>query len=84
MDTDTQAKLTMILILLAIIFILKAVNATSWNGGYCSCGGAWRYQQAIGHRFETTFLYQCDKCIVELYYCYQMLHYNNHKYSIDA
>lgn len=62
MDTDTQAKLTMILILLAIIFILKVVNATSWNGGYCSCGGAWRYQQAIGHRFETTFLYQCDKC----------------------
>lgn len=43
MNTDTQAKLTMILILLAIIFILKVVNATSWNGGYCSCGGTWRY-----------------------------------------
>jgi hypothetical protein len=43
MDTDTQAKLTMAFILLVIIFILKMVNATSWNSGYCSCGGAWRY-----------------------------------------
>lgn len=41
-------------ILLALLFILRMINATGWNNGHCSCGGKWVYQQAVGHRYETT------------------------------
>ena len=33
-----------------------------WNNGYCSCGGQWEYEQAVGHRVSTSYIYRCDKC----------------------
>ena len=33
-----------------------------WNDGYCFCGGQWEYEQAVGHRWSTTYIYRCDKC----------------------
>lgn len=54
MDTKTEVNLIFIGILLALLFILRMINATGWNNGHCSCGGKWVYQQAVGHRYETT------------------------------
>ena len=35
----------------------------AWNGGYHEdCGGRWEYEQAIGHRYDTNYIYVCDKC----------------------
>ena len=62
MDTKTEVDLIIIGVLLALLFILRMINATGWNNGYCSCGGKWIYQQAIGHRYETVYLYECDNC----------------------
>lgn len=62
MDTKTEVNLIFIGILLALLFILRMINATGWNNGHCSCGGKWVYQQAVGHRYETTYLYECDRC----------------------
>jgi hypothetical protein len=33
-----------------------------WNNGYHSCGGKWVYEQAVGHRYSTDYIYKCDKC----------------------
>ena len=33
-----------------------------WNNGRCSCGGEWVYEQAIGHKYDTDYIYKCDKC----------------------
>lgn len=34
-----------------------------WNDGRCDvCGGTWEYEQAVGHRTETTYIYVCHGC----------------------
>ena len=33
-----------------------------WNNGYCTCGEPWVYEQAVGHKSETRFMYHCDNC----------------------
>lgn len=41
-----------------------------WNDGYCDvCGGTWEYEQAIGHRSSTSYIYVCEDCgkRIELY-----------------
>ena len=41
----------------------KAEDLENWNGGYHEdCGGMWKYEQAIGHRYDTDYIYVCDKC----------------------
>ena len=48
-------------------FLLKSCLETedikAWNGGYHEdCGGRWKYDQAVGHRYDTDYIYVCDKC----------------------
>ena len=41
-----------------------------WNDGHCDvCGGAWEYEQAVGHRTSTSYIYVCEGCgkRIELY-----------------
>lgn len=34
-----------------------------WNGGHCNtCGGTWKYEQAVGHRAATSYIYVCENC----------------------
>ncbi len=34
-----------------------------WNGGHCDiCGGTWEYEQAVGHRTSTSYIYVCRNC----------------------
>ena len=34
-----------------------------WNDGYCNvCGGVLKYEQAIGHRSSTSYIYVCENC----------------------
>ena len=34
-----------------------------WNGGHCDvCGGTWEYEQAVGHRVSTSYIYVCKNC----------------------
>ena len=34
-----------------------------WNGGHCDvCGGTWEYEQAVGHRSSTSYIYVCEDC----------------------
>lgn len=55
-----------VLLIAAIIFgVYKASvkhDNKLWNDGHCECGGAWEYEQAVGHRSDTSYIYVCDKC----------------------
>lgn len=34
-----------------------------YNNGICSkCGGTYKYSQAVGHRYETCYIYICENC----------------------
>lgn len=57
-----------IAILIVLIFIENIIGSTQYNDGICSCGGIFKYEQAVGHRYQTTYLYICDKCgrIIEI------------------
>ncbi len=58
----------MIVSLLAAIFfgIYKAsmkLDDKLWNNGHCDvCGGTWVYEQAVGHRSSTSYIYVCEDC----------------------
>lgn len=61
-----------IIILIALVFVafffylhLASISREdkTWNGGHCDiCGGTWKYDQAVGHRSSTTFIYVCGNC----------------------
>lgn len=61
-----------LVIIVAIIVSMCSYNVDEslWNEGRCTCGGYWRYEQAVGHRFTTDYIYRCDKCgdIIEIGY----------------
>ena len=72
---ENAAIIVVIVVLLFGAFV--AINATIryednykdnyddklWNGGYCNiCGGSWKYEQAVGHRRSTSYIYVCDGC----------------------
>lgn len=66
-------------IILGSIFILGVIYGAvkcsndqeekEWNNGYCECGGHYEYQQAVGHQYKTSYIYECDSCgkIIELW-----------------
>ena len=63
-----------ILLLVALFFgINKAAikhDEKLWNDGHCNvCGGTWEYEQAVGHRSATSYIYVCENCgkRIELY-----------------
>lgn len=40
----------------------KAHDDELWDDGKCYCGGHWEYEQAVGHRSSTSYIYVCDRC----------------------
>lgn len=56
-----------ILICAAIIFGVNKHDIKHddklWNDGHCDvCGGTWEYEQAVGHRISTSYIYVCEDC----------------------
>lgn len=52
----------MIVIMVVVLAFESANDEKKWNNGFCSCGGRWEYQQAVGHKYDTNYIYKCDKC----------------------
>lgn len=56
----------MLAFIIGIFVVVTAIGGAEdkkvWNNGYCECGGKWVYQQAVGHRCDTDYIYKCDKC----------------------
>lgn len=68
---EIASTIVLILLVTALIFgIAFGAEACSakhdeklWNNGHCDvCGGTWKYEQAIGHRSSTTYIYICEDC----------------------
>lgn len=55
-----------IAILVGVIFLYSIAENSHddrvWNNGHCECGGTWEYEQAVGHKSSTSYIYVCDKC----------------------
>lgn len=56
-----------ILIIIALVLGAKECSAKHdeklWNDGHCDvCGGTWKYEQAVGHRYNTAYIYICEDC----------------------
>ena len=49
-------------IFFGMVYYSTAKSCKEWNNGYCQCGGYWRYDEAVGHRSSTTYMYECDRC----------------------
>lgn len=62
--------ITTIVVVLLFAAALFGVNKAQikhddklWNDGHCDvCGGTWEYEQAVGHRSSTSYIYICDGC----------------------
>jgi len=70
---ELKVDLMILGICIVLIFILDIYasisSANTYNNGiHKDCGGHWVYENAVGHRFTTNFIYHCDKCgvVVEL------------------
>jgi hypothetical protein len=71
MIDDFMAEVIAIIIMFSLLIGLGLVcdscaekeDIAVWNNGYHEdCGGRWEYEQAVGHRYGTNYIYVCDKC----------------------
>lgn len=68
---DYLPEITTIIVVILLVFaLIFGVYACSvkhdeilWNNGHCDvCGGTWKYEQAVGHRYSTAYIYVCANC----------------------
>ena len=60
-----------LLLAFGIVSCMKHADKIEYNNGVCKkCGGHLEYEQAIGHQYDTSYIYKCDKCgdRIELFY----------------
>lgn len=71
MRDDNRSEIIVIIvsiIIFAFVFFLTYTLSAKhvdklWNDGHCNiCGGSWKYEQAVGHRSTTSYIYVCEKC----------------------
>lgn len=69
LDEFIAGFLTVVIVIafvVGLIFVCSAAENSHddklWNNGHCECGGTWEYEQAVGHRNSTSYIYICDKC----------------------
>lgn len=50
-------------VIVGCIIIGKIHDDRLWNNGHCpACGSEWKYEQAVGHYYSTSYMYVCNKC----------------------
>ena len=54
----------MLIALIVLLWIIEScIGAYRYNDGVCKlCGGKYVFQNAVWHRYETNYVYICDKC----------------------
>ncbi len=63
----TLMMAVIILLIIGFCIGLRSLEKKSdekiYNNGICTeCGGHYEYEQAVGHREDTTYIYKCNKC----------------------
>lgn len=55
--------IVLLIILLVITVISHTIDRNNYNDGVCqNCNGTLIYQQAIGHKYTTSYVFKCNKC----------------------
>ena len=59
--------IVIVLLFFTLFFVVYTLSIDHdnrlWNDGQCNiCGGSWEYEQAVGHRSSTSYIYICEKC----------------------
>lgn len=73
---DIKIKSSLIGIGLCILLLIIVRGCEYWNDdniyndGVCYCGGHFHYEQAVGHKYFTNYIYACDKCGRRIEICY--------------
>lgn len=49
-------------VLILCVKCAKQNSEKKYNNGYCPCGGHYEYVESVGHMYNTTYIYSCDKC----------------------
>ena len=71
LDDDLFPSFIAVVLMIIIAAVLGAVcmlidgkhDDKLWNQGRCpECGTEWQYEQAVGHRYSTHYIYMCPKC----------------------
>ena len=63
-----KAYAIIIIVLVGIVvgagFLDAKIATKEWNNGVCThCHeGFWTYEQAVGHKSSTSYIYICDSC----------------------
>lgn len=56
-----MASIIILFISIAVIYILS--YKPQHNNGICTeCGGQYEFVQAVGHKFDTSYIYKCNEC----------------------
>ena len=66
-NSEIIATIIVFIFLITLAFIISVCSTTVStkvynNGTHKNCGGHWIYENAIGHRYSTNYIYHCDKC----------------------
>ena len=55
-----MASIIILFVAIAVIYIIT--YEPQHNNGVCKCGGQYEFVQAVGHKFDTSYIYKCNEC----------------------
>lgn len=56
-----MASIIILFVIIAVICIIS--DKPQHNNGICTeCGGQYEFVQAVGHKFDTSYIYKCNEC----------------------
>ena len=55
-----MASIIILFVIIAVICIIS--DKPQHNNGICKCGGQYEFVQAVGHKFDTSYIYKCNEC----------------------
>lgn len=56
-----MASIIILFIIIAVICIISH-KPQHINGICAECGGQYEFVQAVGHKYDTSYIYKCNEC----------------------
>lgn len=62
-STPWQFIVLLLILMVVVWFVESCSSSNNYNNGVCRiCGGHYEFQNAVGHKYSTDYIYKCDKC----------------------
>lgn len=64
---DLWFPIVFLIIAMIFVFVVRSCEVKDgmkeYNNGICRiCGGTYEFVSAVGHKYETNYIYRCDNC----------------------